>query len=126
MVRTALLSGLFFAVVFTCLMPGTPGARVFSWTPLRWLGNMSYSYYLLHGLTINVVALVFGSVVASRSPGAPDGFYWLMMPVTFAATLASSTVLFAAVERPLSLREGRPPREVAAAGITRPTLASGA
>lgn len=26
--------------------------RVFSWTPLRWFGNISYSCYLVHGLAL--------------------------------------------------------------------------
>ena len=26
-----------------------------SWSPLRWLGNMSYLYYLIHPLAIGVV-----------------------------------------------------------------------
>ena len=124
MLRTALLAGLYFAVVFTCLMPGTRGGRIFSWTPLRWLGNMSYSYYLLHGLTINVTALALSGL--GPDPGHADALYWLLLPLTFGATILSSTVLFAIVERPLSLREGRPPREVAAAGLPGRTVASGA
>jgi len=31
-------------------------SRAFSWTPFRYLGNMSYSYYLIHGLTLQAVA----------------------------------------------------------------------
>ena len=126
MLRTALLFALCAALVFTCLMPATRGARLFSWTPLRWLGNMSYSYYLFHGLTINIVAMVFAAAVGGGAAAGGEAIYWLMLPVTFAATIVSSTILFAAMERPLSLREGRPPREVAAAGIEGRTVASGA
>ncbi len=43
-----------FASLFVFCLAGlqnafAPMSRVFCWTPLRWLGNMSYSYYLLHG-----------------------------------------------------------------------------
>ena len=31
-----------------------PVARGLSWRPLRWLGNMSYSYYLAHGLVLDL------------------------------------------------------------------------
>ena len=32
-----------------------PVARGLAWQPLRWLGNMSYSYYLAHGLVLDMV-----------------------------------------------------------------------
>lgn len=51
--KTILLFGAFFAICFSCFsMPSRRLARWFSATPLRWLGNMSYSYYLLHGLAL--------------------------------------------------------------------------
>jgi exopolysaccharide production protein ExoZ len=71
----------------------------FSWTPMRWLGNMSYSYYLIHALAINAVALVLGKLV----PEPSTLVFWLMIPVVFVATLVASTLLFAFVERPYSL-----------------------
>lgn len=126
MLRTVLLVTLFASLVFTCLMPGTRGGRLFSWTPIRWLGNMSYSYYLLHALTINFVAMLCAALVSGRPGITGDLAYWLLLPVTFVLSLITSTVLFAVVERPLSLRDGRPPREDAAAGIPATTLAPGA
>ena len=35
-----------------CFRAEGPLYRAFAWTPLRWLGNMSYSYYLIHGLAL--------------------------------------------------------------------------
>jgi len=35
----------------------------FSWNPLRYLGNMSYSYYLIHGLALHAVAVIAYSIV---------------------------------------------------------------
>ncbi len=73
----------------------------FSWTPLRWLGNMSYSYYLLHGLVLHGVWFAFRVVY-------PGGIHsvlliWAILPVAFAATVCCSAILYLAVERPLSL-----------------------
>jgi len=43
--------------------PSSVTAGVFSWTPLRWLGNMSYSYYLCHGLALKALFMVLGRVM---------------------------------------------------------------
>jgi exopolysaccharide production protein ExoZ len=66
--------------------------RTFSWTPLRWLGNMSYSYYLIHGLALKAAFMVVG-----------QGHFWPMLPVMFAMALVPSAALFLLVERPFSL-----------------------
>ena len=70
-----------------------------SWTPLRWLGNMSYSYYLIHGLSLKFAFMVLGAFVA---PGN-DLFIVLFLPM-LAFTLVPSAVLFLLIEKPLSLR----------------------
>jgi peptidoglycan/LPS O-acetylase OafA/YrhL len=73
------------------------------WTPLRWLGNMSYSYYLLHGLTLKGLALV---VTRFHPPsGHQPALFTLLLAVGLTATLATSTVLFLLVEKPFSLRK---------------------
>jgi peptidoglycan/LPS O-acetylase OafA/YrhL len=76
-------------------------ARAFSWTPLRWLGNMSYSYYLLHGLALKAAFLALSAVLPDTTFGS--WFFWIMMPLLFCATLPPTAALFLAVERPLSL-----------------------
>jgi exopolysaccharide production protein ExoZ len=69
--------------------------------PLRWLGNMSYSYYLVHGFVVRIAM----DLLARRLPaGMPDWVFWGFMPVLYAATLVASSLLFVAVEKPLSLR----------------------
>ncbi len=75
--------------------------RMFSWTPLRWLGNMSYSYYLIHGLTLKGLALVMLRLIppSSISPLA----FWIALPVFFFLTLVSSTLLFIFVEKRFSI-----------------------
>lgn len=102
----------FFVLCLACFR--TPSGwlpRAFSWTPLRRLGNMSYSYYLLHGLALKAgfLALTFALPVANYGPW----LFWALMPVMFTLTLIPAAILFLAVERPLSLSSGRE-RKVAA------------
>ena len=69
--------------------------------PLRWLGNMSYSYYLLHGLALHVFFLAVGDRLLSTH-GFPGAVVILLVPA-FIWTLIPAAALFLAVERPLSL-----------------------
>lgn len=104
--RTAALAVSFFGVGVTVLTaPSGALARAFSWTPLRWLGNMSYSYYLVHGLALNALVTVIARWLDGIGPSGP--LLALMLPVTFAATLVPSAMLFLWVERPLSLTPRR-------------------
>lgn len=80
-------------------------SRSFSWSPLRFLGNMSYSYYLIHGLTLQALALAlqrFG--ILQPSPV----FVWAVLPIAFASTWVTSTLLFLGVERRYSLAPKSP------------------
>lgn len=73
----------------------------FSWSPLRYLGNMSYSYYLMHGLTLHGIVLASAWILppAERNSWA----YAAIVPLAFCATWMTSTLLFACVEKPISL-----------------------
>lgn len=75
--------------------------RTFSWTPLRWLGNMSYSYYLLHGLALKAGFMFFSLIVPAASYGT--WLFWALLPPMFVLTLIPSSALFLLVERPFSL-----------------------
>ena len=77
------------------------GYKHFPQRPLRWLGNMSYSYYLIHGLTLKFSFLILAMLY---QPHHDDAWmiYWLWIPF-FILTLAPSFVLFVLIERPLSL-----------------------
>ena len=92
---------LFFLFCLECCLDRGPTARMFSWAPLRWLGNMSYSYYLIHGLGLKFLFLV----LERASPPAADStaMFWLLLVPSFAFTLLPSALLFLVVERPLSL-----------------------
>lgn len=91
--------------LFVCLRDvlGVPGlaARIFAWAPLRRLGNMSYSYYLVHGLALKAafVALEFARLPLDESE---LWFFALLIP-GFLVTLPPALLLFRCVERPFSL-----------------------
>jgi exopolysaccharide production protein ExoZ len=92
----------FFVLCLTCFREPTGWlARAFSWTPVRWLGNMSYSYYLLHGLALKAVFLVLGTYVVAGDLG--PAFFWGVLPPMFLLTLLPAAALFLLIERPFSL-----------------------
>ena len=75
--------------------------RALSYTPLRWLGNISYSYYLLHGLALNGIALGLKQVPFASQYGII--IFWIGLPLAFLTTIGISTILFVQVERRFSL-----------------------
>lgn len=100
---------LFVGFLILCLAAfGRDGftARVFSWTPMRWLGNMSYSYYLVHGLILSVVFIPLGSLVEGKDLGVVA--FWLFLGPMFLLTLVGSAVVFLLVEKPASLGKPKP------------------
>lgn len=105
-IKIAVLFIAFFVLCFSCF--GHPQgwlALAFTWTPLRWLGNMSYSYYLLHGLALKALFFVLPHVFPASQGTA--WHFWLLLPVAFAFTLFPSAILFLWIERPFSLVRGR-------------------
>jgi exopolysaccharide production protein ExoZ len=103
--RLALLMASCFVLCWHCLTAQSMLTRAFSWTPLRWLGNMSYSYYLIHGLALKGFFLIAGKLV-------PQGafFFALLLPA-FVVTLLVAAILFLLIERPLSLQPVDRPSE---------------
>ena len=96
-----LLGVAFFFFSFYSFQFDGPLQTVFSWAPIRYLGNMSYSYYLIHGLTLEALAIVF---VALRLPTSSPLIVLLALLVGFAATWVTSSALFFLVERKYSLK----------------------
>jgi peptidoglycan/LPS O-acetylase OafA/YrhL len=75
--------------------------RIFRWTPMRWLGNISYSYYLIHGLTLVALSQVCHRVLPPR--GHSPALVVAFLGLGFAATVVTATILFVLVEKPYSL-----------------------
>lgn len=102
-IKTGFLFVSFFVLCFSCFgRPTTWLPRGFSWTPLRWFGNMSYSYYLLHGLALKAAFLALEKTFPASGGNGPLWF-WMLLPIMFVVTLIPTTILFLAVERPFSL-----------------------
>lgn len=101
-VKVIILCWTFFIVCYTCFShPLGALARGFSWTPLRWLGNMSYSYYLIHGLALKALFML---LLAKLPRVEHEALFFVgAMPFMFVLTLMPSAVLFLLVERPFSL-----------------------
>lgn len=101
-VKNCILFVAFFTLCLACFR--TPHAwlpRAFTWTPLRWLGNMSYSYYLLHGLALKGAFLALAKALPPS--GEQAALFWILLPPLFALTLLPSAALFLLIERPFSL-----------------------
>jgi peptidoglycan/LPS O-acetylase OafA/YrhL len=112
--RMILLFGSFWIFTLAAFSPRTLSSRMFSWTPIRWLGNISYSYYLIHGLTLKIIAAVMMRLVPASEISVVA--FWLGLPVFFFMTLVSSTLLFILVERRFSIPTAPPVRSVREGG----------
>ena len=100
--KLAALCGAFFLLCLSCFQrPDSVLALALCWTPLRWLGNISYSYYLIHGLALKAAFMAL-ALLATPSPHGL-GFFLLMLAPMLAATLPPAVLLFLLVERPCSL-----------------------
>lgn len=100
---------LFFLFVLEALLNQNGSARVLSLTPLRWLGNISYSYYLIHGLTLKAAFLLLKKFLPPD--GSDASAFWLLLAPMFAATFVVSALLFVFVEKPFSLTVSQLPKQ---------------
>lgn len=100
---------LFFILCLESFSDQKGSSSIFVFTPLRWLGNMSYSYYLVHGLTLKFSFLVLSSFV--KPAYQFESIFWLLWLPLFFITLIVASGLFIIIERPLSLNY-RKPRKV--------------
>ena len=100
--KVSILFVAFFTLCLACFRnPSAWLPRTFSWTPLRWLGNMSYSYYLLHALALKAGFLALSTLLPTASYGS--WLFWVLLPPMFVLTLIPTAALFLLVERPFSL-----------------------
>ena len=84
-VKYGVLSIFLFIFCWECFSVNGWLQNLFSWTPLRWFGNISYSYYLIHGLTIKGIFLILGKLALTNTP-TPWVYWGLIAPVFFATS----------------------------------------
>lgn len=109
----------FFSLALYSLFYNGVLSRFFSITWLRWVGNISYSYYLIHGLTLHFVARLMRYVIGTQPLPAP--LFLLLGVAAMLTTIVVSALLFLAIEKPLSITSAKPslakgPRPVAVPG----------
>jgi exopolysaccharide production protein ExoZ len=105
-VRTGTVLVFVFILVHGCVINSTVRSdRLFSWTPLRRMGNMSYSFYLIHGLVLNALFLFISLIYPPQ--GDQTYLFWILMLLFFLAALLPSIGLYLLVEWPFSLMPDR-------------------
>jgi peptidoglycan/LPS O-acetylase OafA/YrhL len=92
--RVIASSALLFAVAGCCFAGRGLCSRVLSATPMWWLGNISYSFFLIHGLVLKGVAHL-GHVLHVPDPVLG----WAALPLGYLGSLAAATVLFVTIEQ---------------------------
>lgn len=103
-VKAIVLFFTYFILCFHCFFHQAAWLRrAFEWTPLRWFGNMSYSFYMVHALAMQGFILVVSRLFVPATGDKGLLFFWGMMPVLFLAALLPALALYLLVERPFSL-----------------------
>ena len=100
-VNTPLLFLAFFGLSLYSLYYDGILKRFFSIDWLRWMGNISYSYYLIHGLTLHFIAKSMRYLIGT--PILPAPLFLLMGVIALLVTIIVGALLFLAIEKPLSL-----------------------
>ncbi len=105
-VATTLVFSIYTSLALVTLGQTGLWKELFSLTWLRWLGNISYSFYLIHGIVLNVLVALCLHIAAVPKHPVISGV--ALLPIYFIVTFACATLLFTTVERPLSLNGGFP------------------
>ncbi len=116
----ALMSAALFFFVFCALEYRGVVHKLCIWKPLRYWGNISYSYYLVHGIALKGVATLLARIGFTRYPVL---IYVCGIALGLVASWVSAIILYLSVERPLSvtpqkLSPGTQPVEVKSVSTT--------
>jgi peptidoglycan/LPS O-acetylase OafA/YrhL len=71
--------------------------RLFSWTPLRWLGLISFSLYIWHRPLIQILAENLGQSLRRLNPILTISLFWM---VTFTVSVVFCYFLYVLIEKP--------------------------
>jgi peptidoglycan/LPS O-acetylase OafA/YrhL len=93
----------FSLLVYRCLFNRNAAYSIFSWRPLRWLGNISYSFYLFHGFVLHGLFRSLNALLPNYQVGLMG--YLLLLPPSLFVTVVLTWPLFAYVEKPTSLTQ---------------------
>jgi peptidoglycan/LPS O-acetylase OafA/YrhL len=110
----ALMSVAIFCFVLYSLEYRGALQKVCTWRPMRYWGNISYSYYLAHGITLKGMARLLERMQPAHHPVL---IYFATLVAGLAATWVSATVLYLFVEKPLSLTPRKRRASVSAAMV---------
>jgi exopolysaccharide production protein ExoZ len=103
----AWISALTMAIAFYCFAAcaiareSVLGAFL-SWRYLRWFGNISYSYYLVHGFIVVALAREIFRVFTRTDA---DVLFWSALIPVFLVSFVGGALLFVLVEKRYSLRQ---------------------
>lgn len=75
--------------------------RFFSLQYIRWFGNISYSYFLFHGLCLKLIFFVLLKYLPAEHNY--HVFFYILAPLCFIATIIFSIIFYLCVEYPFSL-----------------------
>jgi exopolysaccharide production protein ExoZ len=106
-----------FVLVVKLLHGHGPLHGLFGWTPLRYLGNVSYSFYLVHGLGVEFVMRWHHDLFRRL-----DGVAYVLITVvaSLLVGVVIATALFLAAEKPYFAWRRR--SSAAAAGVVEPGM----
>src|SRR5206468_10475830 len=71
--------------------------RLFSWTPLRWLGLISFSLYIWHRPLIQILAANLGPSLRRLNPVLTVSVFWM---ISFTVSVVFCYFLFVLIEKP--------------------------
>jgi peptidoglycan/LPS O-acetylase OafA/YrhL len=100
-----LFVSIFFLTVYALFFDGVLKS-LFSWNYLRWIGNISYSYYLIHGLVLHGLKLTYNFLF----PSGPRSlmFDLMLLLVCVVVSIFVASLLYLLVEKPLSWPKKNP------------------
>jgi peptidoglycan/LPS O-acetylase OafA/YrhL len=86
--------------------PNARAARALSWTPLRWFGNISFSYFLTHALVMRIGSFLVQMIYPNWA--YPQITYFAGLLISFPLTVIAALALYLTVERPVLFRKPVP------------------
>lgn len=94
------VGAVFTVILRQCFIEGSWANRAFAIAPLRWLGRISYSFFLLH---ISVI----GMALRALPPATSLGGMWARYAIVLALSMAVAGLSYLLLERPYFERQKR-------------------